>query len=331
MWQSFVCAIERDGTVKLADLGIATAAERTHITHSGIILGTAAYLAPERLDGNAGGPPANMYATAAVCVRDAERAQGRDREQRRRDRAARDGGARAGPVRGASGRTESGRRRAEARAREGPARAPRSPPGGSCASCRPRMQMKRVRLLRSRFRRGEGGAAGSPRPRSGQPPGSRSRLLSSRAVPPTSPGHSTRPGSPRRRKRRPSPQQLRAGRPNRRNRQPARPPGPPSQRQPPSPASTPALRTTTSRAPGRWAPTTCTASSGASPRSGSTLATLQSITFPTLRVTSQTGTSATVEFSSVAKHPDRTDHCSGQASLVKQGSNWLLDHIDVRC
>ena len=63
----------------------------------------------------------------------------------------------------------------------------------------------------------------------------------------------------------------------------------------------------------------------------STLATLQSIAFPTLRVTSQTGTSATVEFSSVAKHPDRTDHCNGQASLVKQGSSWLLDHIDVRC
>jgi hypothetical protein len=63
----------------------------------------------------------------------------------------------------------------------------------------------------------------------------------------------------------------------------------------------------------------------------STLATLQSITFPTMRVTSRTASGATVEFSSVAKHPDRTDHCTGQASLVKHGPSWLVDHIDVGC
>src|SRR4051812_21677829 len=58
---------ERDGAVKLTDLGIATAAERTRITGSGIVLGTASYMAPERLDGHAGGPGVDVYATAALA------------------------------------------------------------------------------------------------------------------------------------------------------------------------------------------------------------------------------------------------------------------------
>jgi hypothetical protein len=59
--------IGRDGRAKLADLGIASAAERTQITRSGTVLGTAAYIAPERLDGGAGGPPSDVYALAAVA------------------------------------------------------------------------------------------------------------------------------------------------------------------------------------------------------------------------------------------------------------------------
>src|SRR4051812_478998 len=62
-----VLIAERGSVVKLTDLGIATAAERTNITGSGIVLGTASYMAPERLDGNAGGPPVDVYATAAVA------------------------------------------------------------------------------------------------------------------------------------------------------------------------------------------------------------------------------------------------------------------------
>src|SRR5947209_9389419 len=57
----------RDGAVKPADLGIATAAGVTRITRSGTVLGTVAYMAPERLDGAAGGPPADIYALAAVA------------------------------------------------------------------------------------------------------------------------------------------------------------------------------------------------------------------------------------------------------------------------
>jgi serine/threonine-protein kinase len=59
--------IRRDGVVKLADLGIATAAEQSKITRSGSVLGTAAYMAPERLDGRPGGPAVDVYALAAVA------------------------------------------------------------------------------------------------------------------------------------------------------------------------------------------------------------------------------------------------------------------------
>src|SRR3954471_10259678 len=62
-----VMIARRDGTVKLTDFGIATAAEQSHITRSGVVLGTAAYLAPERLDGAAGEPASDVYAVAAVA------------------------------------------------------------------------------------------------------------------------------------------------------------------------------------------------------------------------------------------------------------------------
>jgi serine/threonine-protein kinase len=56
-----------DGVAKLADLGIATAAEQSRITRSGAVLGTAAYMAPERLEGADGGAAADVYALAAVA------------------------------------------------------------------------------------------------------------------------------------------------------------------------------------------------------------------------------------------------------------------------
>jgi predicted Ser/Thr protein kinase len=59
--------LARDGTVKLADLGIATAVEGTRITQSGSVMGTAAYMAPEQLDGREAGTPADTYALAAVA------------------------------------------------------------------------------------------------------------------------------------------------------------------------------------------------------------------------------------------------------------------------
>ena len=59
--------IRKDGMTKLADLGIATASDGTRITRSGMVLGTAAYMAPEQLDGRGAGPPADVYALAAIA------------------------------------------------------------------------------------------------------------------------------------------------------------------------------------------------------------------------------------------------------------------------
>jgi eukaryotic-like serine/threonine-protein kinase len=58
--------IRRDGVTKLADLGIATASDHTSITRSGTVLGTAAYMAPEQLDGRGAGPLSDVYALAAI-------------------------------------------------------------------------------------------------------------------------------------------------------------------------------------------------------------------------------------------------------------------------
>jgi hypothetical protein len=56
-----------DAVAKLVDLGIATAADTTRITRSGTVLGTAAYMAPEQLEGREPGPSVDVYALAAVC------------------------------------------------------------------------------------------------------------------------------------------------------------------------------------------------------------------------------------------------------------------------
>lgn len=58
---------DKDGAAKLADLGIATAAESTRITVSGTVMGTAAYMAPEQVEGIEAGPGADVYALAAVA------------------------------------------------------------------------------------------------------------------------------------------------------------------------------------------------------------------------------------------------------------------------
>ena len=55
------------GAVKLADLGIATAAEHTRITRSDVVLGTASYMAPEHLDGHRPTPASDIYSLATVA------------------------------------------------------------------------------------------------------------------------------------------------------------------------------------------------------------------------------------------------------------------------
>jgi eukaryotic-like serine/threonine-protein kinase len=55
------------GAIKLADLGIATAAEHTRITRSGVVLGTASYVAPEQLNGERPSPASDIYSLASVA------------------------------------------------------------------------------------------------------------------------------------------------------------------------------------------------------------------------------------------------------------------------
>ncbi|MGI8411821.1 MAG: serine/threonine-protein kinase [Solirubrobacteraceae bacterium] len=54
------------GEVKLADLGIAAAADRSQITTAGAVVGTFSYMAPEQLDGRPSQPAVDIYALAAV-------------------------------------------------------------------------------------------------------------------------------------------------------------------------------------------------------------------------------------------------------------------------
>ena len=58
--------IRGDGVAKLADLGIAKAAESTQLTSTGMVVGTASYMAPEQLDGSSAGPATDIYALSAV-------------------------------------------------------------------------------------------------------------------------------------------------------------------------------------------------------------------------------------------------------------------------
>ena len=59
--------LRKDGMTKLVDLGIATAADQTKITRSGVVLGTAAYMAPEQIEGGTTGPHTDVYSLAVVA------------------------------------------------------------------------------------------------------------------------------------------------------------------------------------------------------------------------------------------------------------------------
>jgi eukaryotic-like serine/threonine-protein kinase len=65
---------------------------------------------------------------------------------------------------------------------------------------------------------------------------------------------------------------------------------------------------------------------------GSVFDTLESIEFTSLETVSETADSAQLEFATVATHTDRTESCTGTATAVASGGEWLVDSIDgVSC
>lgn len=58
--------VREDGALKIADFGIARAAESTRHTQVGTVLGTAAYLSPEQVAGADATPASDVYALGAV-------------------------------------------------------------------------------------------------------------------------------------------------------------------------------------------------------------------------------------------------------------------------
>ena len=58
--------VRGDGVLKIADFGIARAAEATRLTQAGTVLGTAAYLAPEQAAGEEATAAADVYSLGAV-------------------------------------------------------------------------------------------------------------------------------------------------------------------------------------------------------------------------------------------------------------------------
>ncbi len=58
--------VRTDGLVKLTDFGIAKAADAVPVTRSGMVMGTAHYIAPEQASGSEAGPAGDVYSLGIV-------------------------------------------------------------------------------------------------------------------------------------------------------------------------------------------------------------------------------------------------------------------------
>ena len=351
-----VLIADRDGAVKLTDLGIATAAERTKITGSGIVLGTASYMAPERLDGQAGGPAVDVYATAAVAY---EMLSGE---------------------KAFTGKTaiEVARRVAEApppdltsAVPDAPARAAEVLKRGLAKDPaeRPASAGELVRDLAGAYAEASRPEASRPEPRAAP--------VAPAPAPAPMRHRSRRPwlapaaflavliavvavlliagsggGSDEKTARR-QPTVAKKKKPNKQQgttpqaAQPAASTPTPTPTPAPAPAPAPAAsgpaaakavtdfytRAANDDFQGAWNLGTANLHGqfGSMSRFQGTFATLKSISLSGTRVTAQSGNGATVAFSSVAQHTDYVDRCTGQARLVQQASQWLVDHLSVDC
>jgi serine/threonine protein kinase len=324
--------LDADGRAKLADLGIATAAEVTHITQTGTVLGTAAYMAPERLEGHAGGPEADVYAFAALAYEALTR------------RKAREGRSALEIAHAVMGEPPPDLRtylpgapdRAADVLAAGMAREPAERPASAGAL---------VRELSDAFERGPTAATAALPPRRPDPlvrrtapvdSGDRSRwlapalavlaLLAAAGVVLALAGGddgSTKASTS-------STSDPRAQATTTETRQ--QPTKPPAQKPPPE-ATVKAFYTSAAadefdKAYALLGPAAQAQLGGYDGMVGA-LQSLESIEFPKLTATRIGDNSATVEFDSVAKHPDHVDRCTGTAELTASDDGWLIEHFNV--
>ncbi len=60
--------LERDGAPRLTDFGVARTVDATSVTRAGVVVGTAAFLAPEQVRGHRVGPAADVYALGLLLL-----------------------------------------------------------------------------------------------------------------------------------------------------------------------------------------------------------------------------------------------------------------------
>jgi serine/threonine protein kinase len=325
--------LRHDGAVKLADLGIATAAEHSRITRSGSVLGTASYMAPERLEGGSSDRAADVYALAAVAF---EALSGR---------------------RAIEGNTplEVAQRVVSGPAPDLVAALPGAPPaaaevlrGGLAKdpAARPASAGELVSDLVRVF-----AAAPQAPPTAAMRVGPRASVLPSGRIATKSQdsdGNWRRPivfaaiaagllaallialsvggGSDRSGTTKPT-----AATKKKHHAKASSKPAAPVQSQP---TQTPQAtvndfyqRAAQHDYQGAWSLLTPSGQRqlGGYDSFARSQSTLQSISFPTLRTTQQTSGAATVELRSNAVHSNRTDHVCGSVDLVRSGSGWLLN------
>jgi hypothetical protein len=319
--------LDAQGRAKLADLGIATAAEVTKLTATGSVMGTASYMAPERLEGHAGGAPADIYALATLAyeaLTGSKARQGRSAVEI------------AHAVMGEPPpdlRTHMPEAPAEAAAllARGMARGPAE---------RPATAGELVGGLSAAF----GGAGREPTaatapvpPRAPRPAAERRWLVPALVLAALaigvalvlalaggdgeSGGGSSAPPST-------SAQQRKTTTETTATQQPAVPAAAPEQ----------TVKDMYERAAAHdYQSAWQLAGPGFRQQIGgydafvNTLGTLQSIKFPRLATVFKSSDSATVEFQSIATHPDRVDQCTGTVRLSAVDGRWLVEHLQPSC